>query len=168
MKNFRLLLGLFFFVCLTAQAQKIKLKKGEVLVDGVMWLKYDGCGGFDSTCSLLDSKGEEELIFIKSINVEGAVPSSPSNSKGILYYEEIIFVGTNQKIEIESESQKGILEILYKGKVVSNDKLDPERVSRIVEKYGTPVSDKLNQGYTNTIIIKEEPKKSGININIGG
>jgi hypothetical protein len=35
-------------------------------------------------------------------------------------------------------------------------------------KYDEKVEERLNRNSTNTIIIKEEPRKSGININIGG
>lgn len=148
-------------------AQKVKLKKGDVLVDDVLWVKYDGCGGFDSYCSLMDSKGEEELIYIKSVTIEGGSPVTSTNSRGDLMYTEVVLVGTNKKFEIEHKSHKSIVEILYKAKVVKDDKLDAEKVDRLVEKYGTPVSDRLNREANKTIIIKEEPRKSGININIG-
>ena len=162
MKNLRSVLTLLFLgICLTGFGQKIKLKKSDVLVDEVVWLKYDGCGMMQSHCSVMNLKGEE-IIFIKSID-------SPFDE---FMYSEVKFLGMNLMVEFERTSNKSIFEFLYKGKVVDeNGDLDEEMVQRLVEKYGTPVSDKLNRTTTtntNTIIIKEEPSRgSGININLG-
>ena len=155
-----LLLSISFF----GFSQKIKLKNGEVLVDEVVWLNYQDCGGFDKTCSLLD-KNKEEIIFFKWINVPGAEPRTQSNPQGNLSYVEVKFLGLNKVFEIK-KLQKNIILLLYNSKVVKDDlTLDEEKVSRLIEKYGTEFSDRLNGG-TKTIIIKEEPR-SGVNINIG-
>lgn len=148
-------------------AQEVKLKKGEVLIDGTAWLKYQDCGGFDPTCSLLNSTGDE-IIFFKWIKVPGAEPRTSSNPDGNLSYVEVSFLGLNKKFEIQ-KTQKNIIEMLYLGKVVNPDgTLNEEKVNRMIEKYGTAFSDRLNAGKSNTIIIKEEPSRgSGVNINIG-
>ncbi len=168
MKLRTLLLLAFIAVSSAVSAQKIKMKKGDILVDEAPWLKYDGCGTFQSICSILNQQGDE-IIFIKTYNLEGEAPMTPSNPKGNLYYYEVKFLGLNVSAEFEDHTQKKILELIYKGKVV-NDKgqLDEEMVQRFVEKYGMPVSARLNRSNnnTNTIIIKEEPR-SGINVNIG-
>jgi hypothetical protein len=47
--------------------------------------------------------------------------------------------------------------------------LNEEKVSILIEKYGTEFSDRLNKTQnTQTIIIQQpEPRRSGVNINIG-
>jgi hypothetical protein len=124
-------------------AQKVKFKKGDVLVDNVAWLKYDGCGTFDSTCSLMDFNGEE-LMFVKVVVVEGVNPPTKLNRQGDLTYKQITFLGLDRKIELQ-ESDKKVIEILYKAKILAGGKLDPDRVDILVEKYGTPFSDRFNR-----------------------
>jgi hypothetical protein len=124
-------------------AQKVKFKKGDVLVDNVAWLKYDGCGTFDSTCSLMDFNGEE-LMFMKVVVVEGVNPPTKLNRQGDLTYKQITFLGLDRKIELQV-SDKKVIEILYKAKILAGGKLDPDRVDILVEKYGTPFSDRFNR-----------------------
>ena len=163
----RIVLIIAMFVSFCAFSQEVKLKKGEVLIDGNAWLKYQDCGGFDSTCSLLTKEGEE-IIFFKWIKVAGAEPKTQSNPQGNLTYVEVSFLGLNKKFEIQ-KTQKNIIEIIYNGKVINEDgTLNEEKVNRVVEKYGTEFSDRLNAGKANTIIIRDEPSRgSGVNINIG-
>lgn len=166
MKNIITLL--FLGISLIGFSQKIKLKKGDLLVDEVVWLKYRDCGTFDSSCSLLGKDGEE-IVFFKWMNIDGAEPKTASNPKGVLHYVEIVFVGQKMKIELQ-KTQKDCIEILYNSKVVNQDgTLNPEKVDRLVEKYGTPFSDRLNRSSNNTIIINnnQQPQRSGVNINLG-
>ena len=140
-------------------SQKIKLKKGEVLVDDVAWLKYDGCGMLSANCSAMNLKGDE-IIFIKMLD----------NPFDDTMYCEVKFLGMNAMVEFEHTTIKTIFEYLYKGKVVAEDgELDQDKVERFIEKYGTPVSTKLQRSNnnTNTIIIHDESPKSGVNINLG-
>jgi len=164
----KLIFILSLFVSFFGFSQEVKLKKGEVFVDGAVWMKYQDCGAFDRTCSLLNLNNEE-LIFFKFINIEGAVPSSSSNPKGNLSYVEVKFLGFNKSFEIQ-KTQKNIIELLFNSKVIDSDGvLNQEKAAILVEKYGNEFSDRLNKKEsTNTIIIKEEPRKPGININIGG
>ena len=124
-------------------AQKVKFNKGDVLVDNVAWLKYDGCGTFDSTCSLMDFNGEE-LMFMNVVVVEGVNPPTKLNRQGDLTYKQITFLGLDRKIELQV-SDKKVIEILYKAKILAGGKLDPDRVDILVEKYGTPFSDRFNR-----------------------
>ncbi len=161
---------LFFAISFFGFSQKIKLKKGDVLVDEVVWLKYQDCGSFDSTCSLLGKDGEE-IIFFKWINVPGVEPITQYNKDGSLRYVEIVFVGQKKKIELQ-KTQKDCIEMIYNSKLVNEDgTLNAEKVDRLVEKFGTPFSERLNKSSNNqsTIIINnnQEPVRSGININIG-
>lgn len=143
MKNINFIaLILFSFFSLSCFSQKIKLKKGEVLVDEVVWLKYQDCGAFQSTCSLLN-KENEEIIFFKFISVKGAEPRTQANPEGTLRYVEISFLGEKKKIEVQ-KTQKDCIELLYNAKVVNEDgTLNSEKVERLVEKYGKEFSDRL-------------------------
>jgi len=60
------------FMGFSANAQKVKLKKGEVLIDKVAWLTYVDCGTFDAVCSLYN-KNEEEIIFLKTIYINAFI-----------------------------------------------------------------------------------------------
>jgi hypothetical protein len=78
-------------------------------------------------------------------------------------------LGFNKLFEIQ-KMQKGIIQLLFNSKVVNEKgELDEEKAATLVEKYGTEFSDRLNRSTNSsqTIIIKEEPRKSGVNINIG-
>ena len=150
-------------------SQDIKLKKGEVLVDDKAWLNYDGCGGFSQSCSLMMTSNKEEVIYMNLVIVPGVEPITNYNKTGDLKYIEVKFLGLNKTIELDLTFKKAI-SIIYNSKSVNADgTFDEEKVERLVEKYGTPFSDRLNKttNNTNTIIIKEEPRRSGVNINIG-
>ena len=155
---------------ITSFSQDIKLKKGEVLVDEKVWLNYDGCGGFSNTCSLMISSNKEEIIYMNFIKIPGVEPITNYNKTGHLTYIDVKFLGLNRSIELDVTFKKAI-SIIYNSKCVNEDgTFDDDKVQRLIEKYGTPFSDRLNKTTTNnnnTIIIKEEPKRSGVNINIG-
>ena len=143
----KILVLLFLSISFSGFSQKIKLKKGEVLVNKELWLKYENCGALSQFCSLLNLEGEE-LIFVKFFSVEGGTRRTKANSKGTIHYQEIVFLGLDKTIEVQ-ETQKSILKLLYNGKVINEDgSLDKENVSRMVEKYGTPFSDRLDAKHT--------------------
>jgi hypothetical protein len=161
-----ILFSIVFLLTLIVSAQKIKLKKGNVLIDGTTWLTYDGCKMFNPVCSLYNTNGDE-VVFIKFISVPGEEPITSTNKDGSLTYAEVIFLGEDKKFEIQKTHKKILLDI-YKAKVVKGDgTLDESKMNRLLEKYGTPFSDRLNKS-SNTIIIKEESnsKSSGSGINI--
>lgn len=161
MKNVRILTILMVLVCgISAQAQNVKLKKGNVLVDDTIWLKYDGCGGWDQTCSIMNLQGEE-IIYLTQSTIEY------SDEK----YWKVKFLGTNQTIELKvgfDTLNGALLKKFYAAQVVNADgTLNEDKVMRMVEKYGNSFSPKAAQNNTQTIIIKEESRPSGVNINIG-
>lgn len=169
MKRFPVIL--FSLVCFLSSAQDIKLKKGDILVDGTSWLHYDGCGAFSSTCSLQLLSDKEEVIYMNFVRVAGVEPISNYNKTGDLTYVDVKFLGLNATIEIKDTFKK-VIEIIYNSKCINEDgTLNEEKVLRLTEKFGTPFSDRLrptqNTTNTNTIIIRDEPRRSGVNINIG-
>lgn len=160
---------LFLFISLFSFSQEIKLKKGEILVDEKAWLNYDGCGGFSNNCSLMLTSNKEEIIYMKFVKIPGVEPITNYNKTGDLTYVEIKFLGLNASIELKETFKKAI-SIIYNSKCINEDgSFDEDKVMRLVEKYGTSFSDRLNNSKTinNTVIIKEEPRRSGVNINLG-
>ena len=158
MKNLFTLIALITVVC--GFSQEVKLKKGEVLVDERSWLKYDGCGGFNSNCSLMISSNKEEIIYMNLVKIPGVEPITNFNRTGELRYIVVKFLGLNSAIELENLSFKKIIEIIYNSKCVNADgSFDEEKVQRLVQKYGSPFSIRLNKmnqnnNSSNTIIIK--------------
>ena len=167
----KIFLFLLLSFSLLSFSQKFKFKNQEVLVDGNLWLKYDGCGGFNTFCSLTNTTSGDEILFTKIIRDSGAESKTAANSNGDLVYFEVSFLGLDKKIELQ-KSYKSIVELLYKAKVVNDDQtLNEEKVDLLIEKYGTEFSDRLNKSSNGqTIIINnnQAPRKSGVNINIGG
>jgi hypothetical protein len=144
-------------------SQKIKMKKGDLIVDDISWLKYQESNNFD--VSLINASGDE-IIFLKF--VKQGVDNMIFGDNVKPNYYEVSFLGLSKKVEIRN-LPKQIISIIYNAKIV-DDKgvLISEKVDRMVEKYGTSFSDENKKtNNTNTIIIKEEPRRSGININIG-
>lgn len=168
MKHIQLLLiVLSFGISFSGNCQKVKLKKGNVLVGETQWLKYDGCGGFDDKCSLINNAGDE-VIFIKFIQSDTST-NMVFNDSGDPNFYEVSFLGLNKKVEIR-EFFKDIVQLVYNNKVIAADgTLDEDKVDRMVEKFGTPFSDQLNRkpAGNQTIIIRDESPRSGVNINIG-
>jgi hypothetical protein len=164
--------AVFIFVVLFSFlgfSQDIKLKKGEVLVDEKTWMNYDGCGGFSQNCSLMITSNKEEIVYMDLVIVPGVEPITNYNKTGELKYIQVKFLGLNRAIELDMTFKKAI-SILYNSKCINEDgTFDEDKVQRLIEKYGTPFSDRLNKttNNNNTVIIKEEPRRSGVNINIG-
>lgn len=168
-----MLKNLTYFILLllfqNISAQDIEMEKNVIMIEGKAWLQHEGCKGLNNACTLYDNN-KEELIYIKYITVEGVVPATSGNPKGNLNYVEVKFLGTNKVIELESNTRKQIIKTIYNSKVINEDlTINIEKLNRLVEKYGTPYSDRLNNK-PNTIIIKQENSsndKKGIDIKIG-
>ena len=159
------------FISLLSFSQDVKLKKGEILIDEKVWLNYDGCGGFSQNCSVMLSSSKEEIIYMTLVIVPGVEPITNFNKTGDLKYIEVKFLGLNRGIELDMTFKKAI-SIIYNSQSINEDgTFDEDKVQRLIEKYGTPFSERLKKTTTNnnnnTIIIKEEPRRSGININLG-
>ena len=98
---------LVVFVSFLSFSQKIKLKKEEVLVDDVVWLKYEKSNGFD--LSLINLSGEE-IVFLKFVK-QGS-DNMIFSRDGKPNYFEISFLGLNKKTEIRN-FDKEIITIIY-------------------------------------------------------
>jgi hypothetical protein len=150
---------LLLVLCVSALgfSQTVRLKKGDVTVDDKLWLKYDGCGGWDRVCSVMNLQGEE-LMYMTLEQVKY------SEEK----YWRVKFLGLNQTLEIPYAMNGGLLKKFYVANVVNEDgTLNADKVSRMVEKYGNPNAETPVQNNTQTIIIKDETRKPGVQVNIG-
>ena len=86
-------------------------------------------------------------------------------------YTKVIFIESHQEFTSKSYifTKKVLIEKLLKSNTLVNCNLDEEKVRTFVLKYDEKVEDRLksNTTNTNTVIIKEEPRRSGLNINLG-
>jgi hypothetical protein len=158
-----------FVVYTQSFSQEIDIEKNVILVDGKEWMLHEGCKGLHNSCTL-SSKDNEEMIYIKYVVIEGELPSTQSNPKGNLSYIKIKFLGTNKIIELDNSSRKSVVKIIYNSKIINEDfTINSEKLERLVEKYGSPFSDRMNKK-SETIIIKQETSEKdskGVNIKIG-
>ena len=138
-------------------AQDIKFKKGIVYVDGVECMKYDNDG---NNVSFQNMKGDH-IIAIQYLRPDGTQES---------LYTKVIFFGFKKELTSQNYiyTKKALVERLLKSNTLKDCALVEDKIDTFILKYDEKVEERLNKNSTNTIIIKEEPRKSGININIGG
>ncbi|MFM9988857.1 hypothetical protein [Flavobacterium sp.] len=155
---------LFLFFTVLTFSQKVRVKSGYVTVDEVNWIKCLEPANY--TFSLLN-KNDEEIVFIKMIVVQDAEPISQYNKDGSISYFVIKFLGLKKQFELQT-NYKDVLKNLYLSKAINEDlTLNEEKIDLLVEKYGNEFSDKYSNRKSETVIIREEPRRSGVNINIG-
>jgi len=104
-------------------AQKIKIKKGIIYVDGEKCLSTDG---YPVNTTFYDINGEE-IIFMKYLD-------DPKDGET---YSKVTFL--DQKISFTTKSyiftRKMLLRRLLANKTIENCKLIPEKVERFILKY---------------------------------
>lgn len=132
---------LILIISFSGFSQKVRVKKGNVLVDDIVWISCDEPAPY--TFSLLD-KNHEEIIFIKPIYIPGGAPRTQSNPNGNFSYFVIKFLGLKKEFELKT-NYKDVLKILYLSKAINEDlTINEEKVNLLVEKYGTEFSDRFN------------------------
>lgn len=141
---------LFLTVSVLGFSQDINFKKGIVSIDGKECLKYDS----SATNVTYQNLNGDDIIILKYIRVNG------------LLYNKVIFVESKQEFTSESYifTKKLLIEKLLKTNTLVDCTLNEEKVRTFVLKFDEKVEERLNSGNTNTIIIKEEPRRSGVNI----
>ncbi|AZJ34742.1 hypothetical protein [Tenacibaculum singaporense] len=128
----KILLGLIALFTFTqvSLAQKIKLKKGKVLLDGKEILKYEreDFGVYQIHFYSLDS--DDEILFFKRNDNE---TSSYFDDD----YTQIKFLGFKKSLEIkQKKSWKKYLLWLIKKKVLDkNGKLNEDKADDLIENY---------------------------------
>lgn len=155
MKKIVTILFLSFSVVLFSQ--DIKFKKGIVYIDGQECLKYETEG---NNVSFQNLEGDD-IIAIQYLRPDGTQES---------LYNKVIFLEYQQELTSKNYiyTKKSLVERLLKSKALDNCTLNEEKLQSFILKYDEKIEERLNRNSTNTIIIKEEPRRSGININIGG
>ncbi len=155
-KNIFISLGLF--CSLATFGQDVNFKKGIVSIDGKDCLKYESDA---NNVSFQNLKGED-IIILKYLR--------PDNTQESLYIK-VIFVESHQEFTSKSYifTKKVLIEKLLKSNTIVDCALNEEKLSTFILKYDEKVEDRLNKNTntTNTVIIKEEPRRSGLNINLG-
>lgn len=159
MKNIKsILLALILLISLASFGQDINFKKGIISIDGKECLKYDS----DSNNVTYQNLKGEDIMILKFMRPDGTQES---------LYTKVIFIESHQEFTSKSYifTKKVLIEKLLKSNTLVNCSLDEEKVRTFVLKYDEKVEDRLksNTTNTNTVIIKEEPRRSGLNINLG-
>lgn len=183
MKKVFLILSLF--ISLFSFCQKIKDKDGVVSVDKVDFIKFreDKVSKF---CYILSNLKGDDLLYVRGTSYNDPALVKPNGNGGytngdVWYFEvlsanlETIYFETHMSgSPFNSFRLKYVVISLFNGEVLNNDgTLNIEKLEMLSKKIGFEYSGKREdiksaQQGTNTIIIKEEPRKPGININIGG
>lgn len=143
---------MFLCVSLFGFSQEIDFKKGIISIDGKECMKYDS----SATNVTYQNLNGDDLFILKFIRATGKL------------YTKVVFIESNQELTSESYifTKKLLFEKLLKSNAIVECSLNEEKVRTFVLKYDEKVEDR-NSNTTNTIIIKEEPRRSGVNINIG-
>lgn len=150
----KIILILFLFSTSFIFSQEIDFKKGIITVDGKECMKYESSA---SNVTYQNLNGDD-LIILKFIRVNGEL------------YTKVIFVESRQEFTSQNYifTKKNLVEKLIKSNTLVECALNEEKVSTFVLKYDEKVEERYNKSTTtNTVIIKEEPRKSGVNINLG-
>jgi hypothetical protein len=134
---------------LFAVAQKIEVKKNQVLADKKPYLLFekDGCKALDvenCTYYISDTSGNRE-IAVNYRTYEDPLKRNELNKSGIVNYYEVIFLKSKQMAEIPSEgfrSEKALMTKLVKGRLFANGTLNNNAVDEFVLVNGRMFSDR--------------------------
>lgn len=150
MKTF--LYTIIFLSSFIGFSQDIAFKKGIMSIDGKECMKYDS----DATNVTYQNLNGDDIIILKFIRVNGEL------------YTKVVFIESH--LEFTSQTyiftKKNLIEKLLKSNTLVDCALNEDKIKTFVLKYDEKVEERYNNS-TNTVIIKEEPRRSGVNINIG-
>jgi hypothetical protein len=137
-------------------SQDIDFKKGIIYLDGKECMKYDS----DSNTVTYQNLNGDDIMILKYMRPDGSQSS---------LYTKVIFIESHREFTSQNFifTKKSLIEKLIKSNVLVGCVLNDEKLENFILKYDEKVEDRLRGNSTNTIIIKEEPRRSGVNINIG-
>ncbi len=147
MKSIKVLTIVFVFLfALNLQAQKVKIKKGVAYVDKVEYLKFDDCGTFSESCTIMNLE-DEDVIVLQYQSFEKPNPN-PRNPKSKAPYQSMVTESYAElrflDLEIECEVQmtkKKLIKALYKTKVFNEDgSVNNDNAKKFARKYHRNVS----------------------------
>jgi len=134
-------------LCLTVNfsfAQKVKIKKDHVTVDGKKYLNIEKINSSKYFVSTLD--GVEFLsIDIESYGTGKYAGSGPSRYEIGHSYSVFKLLGVEdmeESFEIDESNKKTLFKLLYSNKVIVDGKLSIENFKRFKEKYSENVSER--------------------------
>jgi len=150
------LLFLLFLNSFAIFSQDVNFKKGIVYVDGKECMKYDS----GATNVTFQNMNGDDIMILKFLRPDGTQSS---------LYVKVIFIESRQELTSKSYifTKKLLVEKLLKSNALQDCALNEEKVGNFVLKFDEKIEDRVIVNPTNTVIIKEEPRGSGININIG-
>ncbi len=140
------------FLSFAGFSQKIKIKKGQVSVDGVDMLYVKSDGAMTTEVSYYFIENDEEFLFTTYLDYTDPSKVSSGNPEGKVRYIEMNFIGLNKKFEISTRSRKKVVEFLLENGVIENGQLNEEAVDKLVQKYGMRFSEQNKNGNVNIII----------------
>jgi len=155
--NMKYILVIFFLgVSFLGFSQDIDFKKGIIYVDGKECMKYDS----DANTVTFQNLNGDDIMILKFMRPDGSQAS---------LYTKVIFIESRQEFTSQNYifTKKNLVEKLIKSKAITDCVLIEDKVANFILKYDEKVEDRLKSSTTNTVIIKEEPVRSGVNINIG-
>lgn len=133
----KLMYMLVFLLPVFAKAQKVTVEKDTIRVDGAAYaiIEKDKCGIFDAECrfTVKNLAGKPALI-IRIASMEGAVPRTASNQKGLVTYSDFNFLASKQKGQIEDYYMKTdkMAKYIVKNKLFVNGDIDNEAAENFV------------------------------------
>jgi len=141
-----IVVALLMIFALNASAQKVKIKKGTAYVDKKEYLKFDDCGTFSESCTIMNLE-EEEVIVLQYHSFEKPNPT-PRNPKSRAPYQSMVTESYAElrflDLELECEvqlSKKKLVKALYKSKVFNEDgSINQENAKKFARKYHRNVS----------------------------
>ena len=127
-------------------AQKVKIKKDVAYVDKVEYLKFDDCGAFSVSCTIMNLE-EDDVIILQYQSFDKPNPS-PRNPKSKAPYQSMVKESYAElrflDLELECEvqlSKKKLIKALYKSKVFNKDgSVNKESAEKFARKYHRNVS----------------------------
>lgn len=180
----KILTLLFLCISFLGFSQKIKNKDGIILVDKIEYIKLSE-DKVSRRCYIISNLKGEDLLYIRGTSYYDAAtikPTTPGHyTDGNVFYFEVLSADLNT-IYFENRPSgspfnslytENTISNLYNGGAINTDgTLNIEKLEILSKKIGFEFSKKseaANSRGTNTqtIIIKEEPRRSGVNINIG-
>lgn len=144
------LLIAFLFVGMIGFSQKVKIKDGVAMVDGVPYISYTKLNmGNDASIAELY---QPEQIYASFQGYKDPNEISKSNPEGRVRWIEINFLDLKIKCEVQSMTNKGLVKLLYRNKVFVDGKLNAENAKRFCQKFGMRYSENRPNGSVNIII----------------
>jgi len=117
-------------------AQKIKIKKDKVLLDGKEILNIDW-SGWSLETTIYELNTENEIVFAKT-HPNGTLNYSDDD------YLQILFMTLDKELEISDRKYgKGLVKWLFKNKIFDSiGKLNPKKVETLIKKYDEKITER--------------------------